>query len=193
MLDSGASAGSHSIGNRIKDSMTQADIAAARKAAELAGFSFSQIWDNRMKGIADLNADRLRTLQETAPTFWAKLNEEVKGHLEAIIATGDELEEIEKGMRETLTGVSFDSFYDSFVSTLTDMSKSSKDFTDSFGEMLKNAILQNLIANKYRGKIEKLYEDWLPHQTATTTECSTSTRQKPPASGRRKSSRPTPC
>ena len=59
-----------------------------------------------------------------------------------------------------MTGVSFDSFYDSFVSTLSDMDKSSKDMADDFGEYLKNAILENLVANKYRSKIEALYNDW---------------------------------
>ena len=63
-------------------------------------------------------------------------------------------------LKETMTGVSFDSFYDNFVSTLSDMDKDSKDFADDFENYLKNAILSNLVANKYRSKIEELYNDW---------------------------------
>lgn len=113
-----------------------------------------------MTGLFSLTAEQLERLQEEAPTFWAKLDGDVQRYLQNIIDCSNEIEDMKTKLQETMTGVSFDSFYDSFVSTLSDMDKSSKDMADDFGEYLKNAILENLVANKYRSKIEALYNDW---------------------------------
>ena len=63
-------------------------------------------------------------------------------------------------LNEATTGVSFDSFYDGFVSTLSDMESDSEDFADDFGNYLKNAIMRNIVANKYKSQIESLYNSW---------------------------------
>ena len=113
-----------------------------------------------MTGLFDLTADQLSELQDEAPTFWAKLDGDVQEYLQNVIDCNTEIESMKDKLNETMTGVSFDSFYDSFISTLSDMDKSSKDMADDFGEYLKTAILSNLVANKYRDKIEALYNDW---------------------------------
>lgn len=159
-LNAGASAGSHSIGVRQRKGMSSQGWDELRKAAQSIGFNYNSVADGRMTGLFSLTAEQLERLQEEAPTFWAKLDDDVQGYLQNIIDCSDEIEDMKTKLQEAMTGVSFDSFYDSFVSTLSDMGKSSKDMADDFGEYLKNAILENLVANKYRAKIEALYNDW---------------------------------
>ena len=158
-LNSGASAGSHSIGVRIRNSMTQNEWNQWDEFAQSIGIDPDSI-GGRLTGLFGLTAEQLSKLQEDAPTFWAKLDDDVKGYLQDIIDCNEEIENMKEQLKETMTGVSFDSFYDNFVSTLFDMDKDSQDFADDFENYLKNAILSNLVANKYRSKIEALYNDW---------------------------------
>ena len=158
-LNSGASAGSHSIGVRIRKSMSNEGWRQWDEFAQSIGIDPDAI-GGRLTGLFSLTAEQLSKLQEDAPTFWAKLDDDVKGYLQDIIDCNDEIENMKEQLKETMTGVSFDSFYDNFVSTLSDMDKDSKDFADDFENYLKNAILSNLVANKYRSKIEALYNDW---------------------------------
>ena len=158
-LNSGASAGSHSIGVRIRKSMTQNEWNQWDEFARSIGMDPDAI-GGRLTGLFSLTGEQLSKLQEDAPTFWAKLDDDVKGYLQDIIDCNEEIENMKEQLKETMTGVSFDSFYDNFVSTLSDMDKDSQDFADDFENYLKNAILSNLVANKYRSKIEALYNDW---------------------------------
>jgi hypothetical protein len=158
-LNSGASAGSHSIGVRIRKSMSSEGWRQWDEFAQSIGIDPDAI-GGRLTGLFSLTGEQLSKLQEDAPTFWAKLDDDVKGYLQDIIDCNEEIENMKEQLKETMTGVSFDSFYDNFVSTLSDMDKDSKDFADDFENYLKNAILSNLVANKYRSKIEDLYNDW---------------------------------
>lgn len=159
-LNSGASAGSHSIGVRIMKNMSQQGKDELQKAAKEIGFSYSKVTDGRMTGLFELSAEQLAKLREQAPTFWAKLDDDVREYLEQIIECNDNIEEMKEKLKEATTGVSFDSFYDSFVDKLMDMDKKSKDFADDFGEYLMKSILQSLVANKYRDQIQALYDAW---------------------------------
>lgn len=162
-LNSGASAGSHSIGVRQRKGMSSEGWNQLKGWAnnnDISNTLFSSIKDGRMTGLFDLTAKQLATLQEQAPTFWAKLNDDVKGYLEGIIKCNDEIEAMRESLKETLSGVSFDSFYDKFVDLLSDMNTSSEDFANNFGDYLKTAILSNIVAEKYRGKIKELYDKW---------------------------------
>lgn len=158
-LNSGTSAGSHSIGVRIRKSMSNEGWRQWDEFAQSIGIDPDSI-GGRLTGLFGLTAEQLSKLQEDAPTFWAKLDDDVKGYLQDIIDCNEEIENMKEQLKETMTGVSFDSFYDNFVSTLSDMDKDSQDFADDFENYLKNAILSNLVANKYRSKIEALYNDW---------------------------------
>lgn len=158
-LNSGASITSHSIGVRIRKSMTRNGWDQWDEFARSIGMDPGAI-GGRLTGLFSLTGEQLSKLQEDAPTFWAKLDGDVKGYLQDIIDCNEEIENMKEQLKETMTGVSFDSFYDNFVSALSGMDKDSKDFADDFENYLKNAILSNLVANKYRSKIEELYNDW---------------------------------
>lgn len=159
-LNAGASLGSHSIGYRIKDDMSEEGWEQFRNAAKSIGFNAAKVEEGRMEGLFNLTADQLAKLQEKAPVFWAKLDEDVRTYLEDIIASNEALEEMKDMLNETLTGVSLDSFYDNYISMLSDLDKSNQDFAQSFEEYLKNAIIANLMGSKYRGQIDNLYNQW---------------------------------
>lgn len=61
---------------------------------------------------------------------------------------------------EAYTGISFDSLYDNFLSTLSDMDSSSADFAESFEEYMTNAILGALLAEKYKERLEAFYKNF---------------------------------
>ena len=67
-----------------------------------------------------------------------------------------ELEE----MKQSLTGLTLDSFTDSFVSGLADMSKSYKDMCDDFEDSLRNSIFKGLVESQYKNRITALYNMW---------------------------------
>lgn len=66
------------------------------------------------------------------------------------------LEELKEGLFEQLTGISFDSMYDSFTDTLMDMDASAEDFADNLSEYFMRAMLSDKIGNMYSQKLE----DW---------------------------------
>lgn len=66
------------------------------------------------------------------------------------------LEELKEGLFEQLTGISFDSMYDSFIDTLMDMDASAEDFVDNLSEYFMRAMLSDKIGNIYSQKLE----DW---------------------------------
>ncbi len=160
-LNAGASAGSHSIGVRQRKRMTSDILADVARAAGEAGFNYEDVVGGRMTGLFNLSAKQLTTLKEEAPLFWTKLDKDVQEYLNKIIECGDALEENKKAMQETFTGMSFDAFFDSFKSLVTDMSATFSDMTDEFGDNLRESILENLLANKYKERLQALYDNWV--------------------------------
>lgn len=63
-------------------------------------------------------------------------------------------------MQEALTGISFDSFYNGFIDSLSDMDASFEDMCDDFEGYLRKSIIAGLIASQYKGRIENLYKSW---------------------------------
>ena len=64
------------------------------------------------------------------------------------------LEELKEGLFEQITGISFDSMYDSFIDTLMDMDASAEDFADNLSEYFMRAMLSDKIGNMYSQKLE---------------------------------------
>ena len=139
-LNSGASTGSHSIGVRQQDDMGSLEWNEARQA--LGKADFEKIYGNRMLGLFDLSIEKLEKLKAEAPTFWAKLDVDVRNYLDSIIEGGERLEDIQESIKEQLTQTSFDNVSDSFWNTLLDMESNAESFSDDFSKMMQKAILK---------------------------------------------------
>ena len=158
-LNSGGSTGSHSIGVRIRNSMSQYEWDQWDEFARSIGMDPNDI-GYRMNEIFSLTADQLERLKEMAPDFWAKLtaDESVAEYLDKIIEGGERIEEINQQIQEQLTQVSFDSMRDSFYDTLLDMESDSQDFADDFSAYLQKAILMTNLTDAYDKRLQAWYE-----------------------------------
>ncbi len=159
-LNSGASAGSHSIGVRQAKGMSSEGWEELRAASRNIGFNYDAVAGGRMTGLFDLTAEQLEQLQQQAPTFWAKLDGDTQQYLQNIIDCNEELEDMRESLRETLTGISFDSLRDSFIDSLMDMDKSAEDFADDFSNYLMRAVLNARINEELGDEIRAFYDKW---------------------------------
>lgn len=158
-LQSGASTGSHSIGVRIRNSMSQELWDQWDEFAKSIGKDPDFI-GGRLSGLFDLTAEQLEKLKEEAPGFWSKLDGDVQNYLNKIIEGGERIEDIQKAVQEQLTQTSFDSLFDNFIDTLMDMDASSKDFADNFGEYMRKAVFTQMFAKGYEDELRKWYESF---------------------------------
>lgn len=158
-LNAGASAGSHSIGVRIRKGMSGEGWNQAKKALG-SDFDKYGIGDGRMTGLFDLSVEQLEKLRDEAPLFWAKLDGDVKDYLNAIIESGEKIEEMNEAWKESLTNVSFDSVYEDFLDTLYDMDADSQDFAKSFADYMRKAMIKSMFDKNYKAKLEEWYDLW---------------------------------
>lgn len=70
------------------------------------------------------------------------------------------LEEITGNLKETLTGITFDSLRDSFRNSLMDMSKDAQDFSDDFSKYLMEAVLDAKLKESVDKELEEWYDKW---------------------------------
>lgn len=63
-------------------------------------------------------------------------------------------------LKEELTDISFDSVRDNFKSLLSDMESTTADFTNSFSDMLRNALLEGLMSEKYDLMLKEWYDEF---------------------------------
>lgn len=162
-LNAGPSAGSHSIGVRMAKDTTAKDWEDIARGLGMSVSKAREVIDGsavggRMQGLFSLSVDQLKSLQENAPAFWAKMDEDVRKYLESIIDGEKKLEDIEKTAQERLTQTTFDNVYNDFVSKLMDMKNKTKDFTQDISEMFMQAMLSNEIGKLYSDKLKKWYE-----------------------------------
>lgn len=154
LAGSGASIGSHSLGYRINDRMTQNDWS-----------NLSDLVGQRVSGINDvlsLDADVIgKVLQdEKFVSVLTTVNSDFIEYIQNIEKYGEQLEEIAEKEKEVFTGISLDSFEDSFVDMLSDLDAKNEDFAENFEGYLQKAIFSSLVANQYKDRIKKLYDSW---------------------------------
>ena len=161
-LNSGASMWSSSIGKRQRKRMGTTEWNEARAALGSA-FDEFQIGEGRMTGLFDLSVEQLEKLKGEAPTFWAKLDDDVRDYLNSIIEGSEKLEDIQQQVKEQLTQVSFDSIRNNFLDTLMDMSSDAEDFADNFEQYMQRKILTDMVADKFAGQLENWYESFVEY------------------------------
>ena len=158
-LNSGASVGSHSIGKRMAKNTSSSDWQDIARALDMSVKDAKDfIGTGRMTGLFDLTTEQLEKLKSEAPTFWAKLDGDVRDYLDKIIEGEERIEEIHNQINEQLTQTTFDSVYSNFIDTLMDMKASSKDAAEDISEYFMQAMLSEQIGTLYQDKLKKWYE-----------------------------------
>ena len=156
-LNAGASAGSHSIGNRIIKQMSAEDWGDITKAL---GQNARKLLGDRLTGLFDLSSDQLSRLKEQAPAFWAKMDDDVRKYLQSIIDGAEQLDEVQKKAKEQLTQTTFEAMRDDFISKLADMETAAGDFSDDFAEMLFRAMLNTKVNEMFSDRLSKWYDQF---------------------------------
>lgn len=151
---SGKSVGSHSLGYRVNRGMSAQDWA---RLSQLTGANIREFGD-----VINLDADVIgKVLQdEKFVSVLTAVNSEFVTYIQNIDKYSEQLKEIAEQEKEAFTGVSFDEFRDSFVSMLSDLDATNQDFADNFEKYLQNAIFSSMVADKYKDRIQSLYDSW---------------------------------
>lgn len=151
---SGASIGSHSLGYRVNRGMSAQDW---ERLSQLTGANIQGFGD-----VINLDADVIgKVLQdEKFVSVLTAVNSEFVTYIQNIDKYSEQLKEIADQEKEAFTGVSFDEFRDSFVSMLSDLDATNQDFADNFEKYLQNAIFSSIVADKYKDRIQSLYDSW---------------------------------
>lgn len=151
---SGSSIGSHSLGYRVNRGMSAQDWA---RLSQLTGANIQGFGD-----VINLDADVIgKVLQdEKFVSVLTAVNSEFVTYIQNIDKYSEQLKEIAEQEKEAFTGVSFDEFRDSFVSMLSDLDATNQDFADNFEKYLQNAIFSSMVADKYKERIQSLYDSW---------------------------------
>lgn len=151
---SGSSMFSHSLGYRVNERMGSSDWA---RLSQLTGANIREFGD-----VINLDADVIgKVLQdEKLVSVLTEVNSEFVTYIQNIDKYSEQLKEIADQEKEAFTGVSFDEFRDSFVSMLSDLDATNQDFADNFEKYLQNAIFSSMVADKYKERIQSLYDSW---------------------------------
>lgn len=158
---SGASAGSHSIGYRQNEWIGQAADELSRyvDASRLVyGNKFAQSGIDAAGTLLGATASELEAVRENMAGLWASLDADFRSALEDIIEAEDQIAQLGESLKEQLTQISFDSLYDSFVDTLMDMDAEAGDFAEGLTEQFMRAALSQQVGQLYQERLRGWYD-----------------------------------
>lgn len=113
----------------------------------------------------NLTPEEMKVLRSNVD-MWTQIQNTGKGgyggrmtdKLDDYIDQAGKLEELTNQLYEGLTGISFDSMYDSFIDQLMDMDASAEDFADNVSEYFMRAMLSNKIGELYADRLEEWWK-----------------------------------
>lgn len=147
--------GTHHSWNYYWDGFSQEQI-------ERLSRQIGRSWDGN---IWSLSPEEMKMLRANVD-MWKQIQDSGKGgyggrlteKLDDYIAQAGKLEELTNELYEGLTGMSFDSMYDSFIDQLMDMEASAEDVADNISEYFMRAMLSNKIGEMYADKLEEWWK-----------------------------------
>ena len=159
-----------SLGSR-GDILEQLGVAGLWKASALAPSGWQAISELLGQAVGSssdffsLTPEQMAAVRDELPTLWAQIKaladdgyRDAAQFMEDYADFADEREQLDRQWKESLTQVSFDSLYDSFVDELMDMDAAAEDFADGFSERLMRAILKTEVDSQLRGRVEDWYD-----------------------------------
>lgn len=147
--------GAHHSWNYYWDGFSQEQI--ERLSRQIGRSWDGNIWSLSPEEMKMLraNVDMWKQIQDTGKGgYGGRLTEK----LDDYIAQAGKLEELTNELYEGLTGMSFDSMYDSFIDQLMDMEASAEDVADNISEYFMRAMLSNKIGEMYADKLEEWWK-----------------------------------
>lgn len=147
----------HSWGRYWRESggFTDEEIARMSKA-------IGRSWDGSLWSLSPEEMEILRSF----PDIWKRMQDAGKGDygkrvtdkLDDYIEQAGKLEELQDQLYEGLTGISFESMYDSFVDSLMDMKYGAKDAAEDISEYFTRAMLSNKIGDLMADDLENWWK-----------------------------------
>lgn len=157
LAQSGASAGSHSIAYRQ-------NAALGGYASELYRYVHQNgNYNDITNALLGASAEQLQKVKEQMPELWAGLDGDFREHLNNIISGAEQAKEVLEQMKEAVAGISFDEFRSGYIDLLSDLDSTNEDFADNFEKYLQKSIFESLLANKYKERIQSLYDTWVEY------------------------------
>ena len=154
-LNSGASAGSHSIWYRMwkgsykYNGQNWRDVAG--EISSKYGVKF-----NGMEDMLNMDADTLSKIKKDYIGLWASMDSEFRDYLEKLIQYGEKADDMIEALTEKLTGNKFSDLVSSWGDAMATMANTSDNLVDHFEENLKKTILNSMIEDLYGDQIKAI-------------------------------------
>lgn len=153
-------AGDHSVGYNMWNGRKEYEGYAWKDIAgeiqKALGIAFNSQSD--LIKLATMTDEQYEWIMKTYPQYIAMLDEEFKASLDDIHSIGNAIEDLTEQTKEQLTSVAFDTLESDFINSLMDMDLSAEEFAGNFEKYMQQAIMNTLVAEKYRAKLQKWYD-----------------------------------
>lgn len=154
-LNSGASAGSHSIKYRMWKGSYKYNGQNWRDVAGEISSKYG-VQFNGMEDMLNMDADTLSKIKKDYTGLWASMDSDFRDYLEKLIQYGEKADDMIEALTEKLTGNKFSDLVSSWGDAMSTMANGYEDLLDGFEGKLKNTILNSMIENIYGDKIKAL-------------------------------------
>ena len=154
-LNSGASAGSHSIWYRMWKGSYKYNGQNWRDVAGEISSKYG-VQFNGMEDMLNMDADTLSKIKKDYTGLWASMDSEFRDYLEKLIQYGEKADDMIEALTEKLTGNKFSDLVSSWGDAMATMANTSDNLVDHFEENLKKTILNSMIEDLYGDQIKAI-------------------------------------
>ena len=154
-LNSGASAGSHSIWYRMWKGSYKYNGQNWRDVAGEISSKYG-VQFNGMEDMLDMDDDTLSKIKKDYTGLWASMDSEFRDYLEKLIQYGEKADDMIEALTEKLTGNKFSDLVSSWGDAMATMANTSDNLVDHFEENLKKTILNSMIEDLYGDQIKAI-------------------------------------
>lgn len=156
-LNSGSSAGSHSIWYRMWKGSYKYNGQNWRDVAGEISSKYG-VQFNGMEDMLNMNADTLSEIKKNYIGLWSSMDSDFREYLEKLIQYGEKADDMIEALTEKLTGNKFSDLVSSWGDAMATMANTSDSLVDHFENNLKKTVLNSMIENLYKDKINALLE-----------------------------------
>jgi hypothetical protein len=121
---------------------------------------------NSWSSFKKLTADQMDYIRTNYASIWSeminqgKYGDSFKQEWEDVADQAGKLKEIADEVNKSLTQISFDDLYSSFVDSLMDMKKSAQDWADDLSNYMMKAMLKAQLDKTLKPQLDKWYSDF---------------------------------